>query len=157
VSGDVNLVDLVTDELASVRGELVRVDAKAGSLLGLAAAVLALLAARTTGAALPPAVAVATWAAAATFAAAVALLLLVVGPRLVRPPWTSYIGRTADDVLEQLQVRAGSGPAAWRAGRLAELAPIIASKYRRLWWAVRLLLAGLVLLGVAAVLQAVTL
>ncbi|HSV67836.1 MAG TPA: Pycsar system effector family protein [Mycobacteriales bacterium] len=161
------LADLLAEALTDVRGEPVRVDTKAGTLLSLASAALALLTALTSGAHLPTPVTVPVWAATAAFGAAVAVLLATVNPHTGPAPhpdrsgpaaaasltsWMAYAH--AADLHASLADLATAGASRWRADRLTELSRITARKFSRLRTATRLLTAGLGLLTLAAALSA---
>ncbi|MDN3356775.1 hypothetical protein [Actinomadura sp. DC4] len=125
----------LVEELAAIRGELFRVDNKSGTLLTLAGAGFALVAAEEpqrgplTGGLL----------AAGLLIAGVAMLqlLFVVRPRL-GPAWARR--------LEGDPVGAPAGLRAWRRSELAALSRIVVAKYRMLRVAASLLMCALALM-----------
>jgi hypothetical protein len=146
----------LTAELATVRDQLGRVDAKANTLLTvcgvLLAAAVSVLAGNTS---LPAAAAATGWLATALVAAAVLLLLLAVRPRL-----NGFFGfvafaeaRDGQDLLDMLR-RGGGDPLADAAGALHCLAVMLRAKYRAIRHASTLLGAGLGAAAVTAVLAA---
>ena len=142
----------VDAEVAGVRVELSRVDAKAAMLAGLAGAALAVLATALTSRALPVPAAVTGWTGVGVLAAAVVTLLLATRPRTGRNPvagWPAWALLTPGQLL-----RAAAGPD--RDARSAELLIVLsrlaAVKFTWVRWSVDLLLAAVTLTGLAGVL-----
>lgn len=133
--------------VATVQADLARSDAKASLLLALDGAALVALAslAKDVHPGVPAAVAGALGAAA--LLAATVLLLFAVRPDLGGSGWTSWRRLTA----EQLRGRLTSG---YQVDHLRFMAALAVRKFRLIRAAVDCMVAGLVLLAVAAVLLA---
>ncbi|MET8145672.1 Pycsar system effector family protein [Sphaerisporangium sp. NPDC005288] len=144
---------LLADQLAGVRAELARVDAKTGLLLSWAGGAAGLVAALAS--AEPRVARAGLWVAVTLLVGAVAVLLAATWPRLPRRGATGFlaIARYAD--TEQVMGYLGArlvDPHTAAAADLHHLARITRAKYRALQAAIVLLLAALVVL--AAVLPA---
>ncbi|RCG27188.1 hypothetical protein DQ384_26065 [Sphaerisporangium album] len=132
-------------ELAGVRAELARTDAKAGTLLGttLTLAGVAVAAAALTGRQLPLAARVVVWLCVACMIACVALLAVAIRPSLSRvgphPGWMGY----ADADPAELAARTGSDHRQDSAAELVLLSRLVRRKYRTIQHSVHLLLASL--------------
>jgi hypothetical protein len=141
---------LLADELAAVRGELVRVDAKCATLAGLSGAALAFLVTQTgTGEPLPVRVLLAGGGVAMA-CAAVLLLAGVLRPRLGSTGFLRYAGQTVTEIRYDLP-DSENGVERHQASELQVLSRIARAKNRKLQRAVDLMVAGLVLVGVALV------
>jgi hypothetical protein len=145
---------LLAEELAAVRGELVRVDAKCSTLAGLSGAALAFLVTQTgTSEPLVVRVLLAT-AGIALAAAAVLLLAGVLRPRLGTTGFLKYAGQTAPTIRRDLRLNP-QGVEEHQAHELLVLSQIARAKNVRLQRAVDLMVAGLVLVGIALVVAVV--
>lgn len=144
-------------ELATVRAELVRADAKASTLLGLAGVLLGGGLAVLTGAGLPGPAAVAAWSGAAVLLLAAVVLLA----SAVRPNLSGHFGfvrwaASAHPVDVVAELSDAAGPLVEHAGQLRWLSRALHAKYARVRHAVHLLLCGLAGAAVAAALTAWT-
>lgn len=139
----------VDGELAAVRGELVRVDAKCGVLTAIATGAAA-FAGTQLHAAVPARVVLAV--AVAVFAASVVVLLLALRPRTGRGGWCLYRSMTAPDIAA-LETESGARPLA--AADLAILSRLAGGKYRLVRVAVDLIAAGTVLMAAGMLASAV--
>jgi hypothetical protein len=131
--------DQIAEELEAVRGELLRVDNKSGTLLTLAAAGFALAA---TGGP-PPGTVAGGLLMVGLLVAGVAMLqlLLVVRPRLGMA-WSRRLERgRPDEPSARLHT--------WRRGELAALSGVLVAKYRMLRAAASLLMCSLPLMVAA--------
>lgn len=138
---------VVMAELAAVRGELTRVDAKCGTLVGLAGAGLAFTLTAVSGRA--PAVERVLLVAAAAFLAGSALVLLqALRPRFGGTGFCRWSERTPDQITQGL---ADVDPVRHHAGDLAVLSAIAIRKFTAIRRAVDLMAAGLVALAAAIV------
>lgn len=138
---------VVMAELAAVRGELTRVDAKCSTLVGLAGAGLAFTLTAASSKA-PVVERVLLVAAAVALAASALVLLRALRPRFGRHGFCRWSARTADQITQSL---AGVDPAHHHAGDLAILSAIALKKFRAIRRAVDLMAAGIVLLAAAIV------
>jgi hypothetical protein len=131
--------ELLTEELAAIRGELLRIDNKSGTLLTLAAAGFALVASGGP----ERGVVAGALLAAGLLAAGVAMLqlLFVVRPRLE----TAWSRRLAGDPSDE----AAPGLRIWQRRELTMLSRIVLAKYRALRVAASLLMCALVLMVAA--------
>lgn len=142
---------LLAGELAAIRGELARVDAKAGILLSLSSAGIAFVA--TTAPKVSGAEAVLLiGSAAALTAAALVLLLTVLRPRLGASSFNSWATRTPAQILAAADQVTEDQHAANELGFLSYL---ISRKFRQLQRGVDLLALGVVLLAVAIVISVI--
>jgi len=134
-------------ELASVRTELARVDAKTSTLLGLAGVLLGggLAALGGAGRQLPLTAAVPAWLAAVAVGAAVVLLAVAVKPNLRGSFGFVRWCRTTDaqQLLDDLADDGAGDPLAGAAGQLRWLSCALVAKYTAVRRAVTLLLVGL--------------
>ncbi|MGC9670965.1 Pycsar system effector family protein [Planosporangium sp. 12N6] len=143
-------------ELATVRTELQRVDAKSSTLLSLAGVLLggglALLAG--TGRTVPAAVAAATWIAAGLVGTAVEQLALAIRPNLGGLFGFVRWAKAADgqEILTDLTSPHRDDPLLDRAHELRWLSTALYRKYVAVRRAVTLLVAGLATAAVAAAL-----
>jgi hypothetical protein len=148
-------------ELAAVRAELARVDAKCGVLSAVATGAAAFTATQTGGHG-PLVARVILAAAGVLFAAAVAVLLATLRPRLGTAGWCRYVPLTESDIWDLDSCgHTGDYPRELRTstfGRedLAALVSITAVKFGRLRLAVDLTGAGVVLLAAGVVAGVVT-
>lgn len=143
------VVGLLEAELEAVRGELVRVDAKCGTLAGLAGVALAVLVTQA-GAAQPWPVDVLLAAAGLALTAAAGLLIRVLRPRLGRTGFCKYAATTSRDICRGLAI-ADLDSSRHHADELIVLSRIALAKYKSLRRAVDLLTAGLALACAALV------
>ncbi|GAB3053572.1 Pycsar system effector family protein [Micromonospora schwarzwaldensis] len=144
----------LTAELATVRAELVRVDAKASTLLTLAGTALTIGLAVLARADLPTPALTAGAATVAVIGVAVGLLACAVRPSL---GGSHGLVRYAVSAPGDLMTDAALPPlsmASLRAHELVWLSHTAVRKYRRVRAAVDLLLAGLVGIAVTALLTA---
>lgn len=148
---------LMAEELAAVRGELARVDAKCATLIGLAGAALAFLVTQIAGPA-PLAVRVLLGGAAVVLAVAAVVLLAVIRPRLGTVGFCRYAAMTSDEIRRMFTAGEASSTheRRFRAESLLTYSRITRRKYGRLRVAVDLLGAGVVLLGAGVVAGAIT-
>lgn len=139
---------VVAGELAAVRGELTRVDAKCATLVGLAAAGMAFT--LTSASSRAPVVerVLLVVAAGALASSALVLLLQALRPRLGGSGFCRWSAQTPVQVVEDL---ADVDPARHHAGELAVLSQIAVKKFRAVRRSVDLLAAGMVLLAAAIV------
>ena len=154
----------LSEELAAVRGELGRVDAKCATLAGLTGAAAAFTAAQAAGQG-PVAARAATVAAGLAFtASALVLLLAVLRPTLGTAGFCRWAVLSTAEIESRAARREDAeragGPSTIDAGRAARadaaellrvLSVITVTKYRRLRVAVDLAAAGVVSLAVVAV------
>jgi hypothetical protein len=156
----------LSEELAAVRGELGRVDAKCATLAGLTGAAAAFTATQAAGHA-PVAVRAAAVAAGLAFtASALVLLLAVLRPTLGSAGFCRWAALSApeiedcaekhDDAESTGGIPAVSAARADAAEVLQVLSVITVTKYRRLRVAVDLAAAGVALLAAVAVAGAIT-
>ena len=146
----------ITGELVTVRGELVRVDAKSNTLLAVCGimlgAAVTFLGAKSD---LPAAAAAVGWAAAAAVAVALVLLLLTVKPNLSGDfgfmRWAA--ASSGQDVLDAIAGDARPADADLdRADELHRLSVLLHGKYLAIRHACTLLVAGLAAGALTAVL-----
>lgn len=142
------MTSLVEGELAAVRGELARIDAKCATLTGLAGAALAFLVTQAGRGPLPVTVLLA--AAGVALMAAAVLLLRILRPRLGPVGFCQYASMTSDDVRRVLLQEAVDARRHW-AGQLIVLSRIAKTKNRRIQRAVDLLVVGLALIAAALI------
>jgi len=148
-------MDWLAGELAAVRGELARVDAKCGVLTAVATGAAAFTATQAGHG--PLAARVILAAAGVTFAAAVLVLLRVLRPRFGNAGWCRYRQVPAAH-LAGLGA-SGQAPPGQRPGNprdlmaedLVVLAGLAMGKYRRVKLAVDLTSAGVILLAAGVV------
>jgi Family of unknown function (DUF5706) len=140
-------------ELAAVRGELSRTDAKCGVLTAVTTGAAALAAAGASGH-MPVAARVVFAAATAVLAAALLVLLAALRPRLGTAGWCRYLRMPAAQLhhltshgYTDLTPSRRVYPPDLQMEDLTALAGITAGKYRLIGRAVWLLSAGLVMLG----------
>ncbi|MEV7229694.1 Pycsar system effector family protein [Polymorphospora sp. NPDC051019] len=147
----------IAASLAQTRGELARVDAKAGILLAISGTALTVGLAVVTRADLPTLAALAGWVTVAVIGAAVALLTLAVRPSLAgNHGFVYYATCEPGDVLADT-VKATDLTEGVRAAReLVWLSRAALTKFRRVQVAVDLLLSGLAGTAATAVLTAVS-
>jgi hypothetical protein len=156
-SYDDQVVARIDSAQADVADQLRRADTKAATLLPLFGGFLAGVVALTTRS-LPAVAEVFLWLAAAPMACSVLLLLSAVRPRISKrvrygfAHFASYVERPSD-LLEQFQ---NEPPAVARAVDVCHLSVIAQAKYAGVRRAVDLLYVGLLLLGVALVVTAVS-
>ncbi len=144
---------ILAGELAAVRGELARIDAKCGVLTGLAGAGLAFLL-QTSVQRLDLAVQALVVAAAACWSgAALVLLVRVLRPHLGPTGFCRWAAMTTRDVLSEVS---GTREDTYAARELVVLSQIVHRKYTALRQAVVLLAAGLVLVAAAVLTSAIT-
>jgi hypothetical protein len=147
--------DHLDAEIASVEAQLVRTDAKAALLLGLAGAAATAGPVVVAGLKLHLPAVLAAWAAVAAFATAAAALALTVRPVIGTRSQTAhgpvrFANESAEQILQELsEVRNPQ----LRARRLSDLSALVMVKYRRIRIAVDGMLCGLAL-GVLAALLA---
>ena len=136
---------ILAGELTAVRGELTRIDAKAGTLLGLASAGTAfVLAASTkTGGAEKLFL---TLAALTLAASALTILLCALRPRFGPTSFNAWEGKRPMDVLA---AAAAASEGEHLARDLAFLSGLVARKFRALRYGIDLMAAGIVLLAAA--------
>lgn len=139
---------VVAAELAAVRGELTRVDAKCATLVGLAGAGLAFTLTAVSGRAPVVERVLLVAAAAALASSALVLLLQALRPRLGGSGFCRWSAMEPGQVLQDL---ADVDPARHHAGELAVLSAIALRKFRAVRMAVDLMAAGMVLLAAAIV------
>jgi hypothetical protein len=145
---------ILAGELAAVRGELVRVDAKCSTLVALAGAALAFTLTAVSGKD-TPAVARVLLAAAAVVLAASALVLLLkaLRPRLGPTGFNRYASMDREQLMKDI----GNGPNedGYHARELLILSRIAVGKFTAIRHGVHLLAAGLVLIAAAICVQAI--
>ncbi|WP_067801365.1 Pycsar system effector family protein [Actinomadura formosensis] len=134
----------VDAELAAVRGEQARLDAKCGTLTAVVGAVMAILTSQIGRAPLPVRVVLAL-AGVALAASAVVLLAGVLRPRLGGSGFVRYAAMTSAEIGEAFDRWAPHHPI----NDLRFLSGLVLVKQRRLRWAIDLLITGLVLIGIA--------
>jgi len=143
-------------ETATVRGELLRVDAKANSLLAIAGVLLAGALAWLGSGTLPAPGAVAGWAAVTVVGAAVVLLAGAIRPNLgggfgfVRWARMTSGRQVLDDIIGE---HTPVNPIERQANDLHWLSGALLGKYRAIRRSVTLLVAGLAIGAVAAALS----
>jgi hypothetical protein len=137
---DTRRTDLLTEELAAVRGELTRVDSKASMLLALAAGGMAVVA---TADQHRLAAVLLVNGGMVSVGLALVLLLSVVRPRLGVTGFLRHAGGTIDDVRAELTTCDAD---VWRSQELACLSRIARRKYELLRSAVDLLSLALALI-----------
>ncbi|RAY16374.1 hypothetical protein DPM19_05710 [Actinomadura craniellae] len=142
-------IGLLADELAAVRGELVRIDAKCATLAGLSGAALAFLVTQTGTAEPWPVRALLAAAGIALAAAAVLLLAGVLRPRLGCTGFLRYATQSAPEIRRGLMLLNPHGVEEHQATELLVLSRIARAKNVRLRRSVDLMTAGLVLVGAA--------
>lgn len=150
-------VKMETD-LATFRAELVRVDAKAATLLTVAGVALTVGLAVLGRAGLPTAAAVTGWLAVALLGAGVVLLALTIRPNLSgNHGFMRYVAvANAAELLADVAAQQNSRtPLSDLAEQIAWTARAAHSKYRRVRHAVTLLLVGLAATAVTALLALV--
>ncbi|EQD86778.1 hypothetical protein A8924_1534 [Saccharopolyspora erythraea NRRL 2338] len=141
--------------VSQVRDELRRADTKATTLLTLVGAAFAGVVSLTRTA-LPTASEVALWAAAVPIAASVLVLLAVVFPYLDAGEPGSFLHAARSKPAELVELHSNTESSPERvAVTMVVVSQIARRKYRRIAWAVRLLVTGLVVLLVALALAAV--
>jgi Pycsar effector protein len=130
-----------------VRAELVRVDAKASTLLAVTGVALSAGLAILGRSRLPLLATISGWVATAAVAASVALLAIAIRPRLGGGSgFMHYAGATPQELLD--------ADLAVTAEQLIWMARLTRTKYRCLRWAVDLILAGLAATAATAILTA---
>lgn len=134
----------VDAELAAVRAEQARLDAKCGTLTAVVGAVMALLTSQIGRTALPVRILLAL-AGLALAASAVVLLAGVLRPRLGTTGFMRYAAMTLEEITGTFD--------RWSPHRtindLRFLSGLVLVKQRRLRLAIDLLITGLVLIGIA--------
>lgn len=149
----------LAEEITDVRGELLRVDGKASTLLALAGAALTVVLAMLGRTTLPTPAAVAGWSAALLIGAGVALLATAVRPALNGRHGFVRHGAAPDTnaILEQFTTDPADPTRTQRerAEQLRWMAMAVGRKYRRVRLAVDLLLAGVAAAALTAALMAV--
>ncbi|MCO6011734.1 DUF5706 domain-containing protein [Actinoallomurus purpureus] len=137
----------IAAELAAVRAELPRVDAKCSTLTGLAMAGLAFVATQVTHG--PSVVRALMGAAGVVLAAATLALLAVIKPRFGRTGFRLYARLSPDILREVLADQAAAVSLQER--DLITLSQIVHRKYLGLWAAVALTAVAVVLAAAAIV------
>ena len=145
----------VADATQNVRGELARVDSKAGTLLALSGTALSVVLAVLARTHLPPGAVVTGWLTAALIGAAVAVLAWAIRPNLDGDYGFVHYAQIAPAALgtefAALDDRQRTAMLIDMLGQLSRAAYV---KYRRVQVAVDLLLAGLAGVAVTAALTA---
>jgi hypothetical protein len=142
----------IATELAAVRAELPRVDAKCGTLTGFTMAGLGFLATQVTHG--PIVMRVLMGAAAVALAAATLVLLAVIKPSSGSTGFRMYARLSPDVVREVLADEAAVADLAER--DLVTLSKIVHGKYAGLWAAVALTAVAVVLAAIAIVVGVAT-
>ncbi|MEV6967596.1 Pycsar system effector family protein [Hamadaea sp. NPDC051192] len=149
---DLRTADHIGAAISDARTELGRVDAKAGTLLGIDGVLLGLvgsvLLTQLQGAA-----AVLGWLAESLYAASAAALLVAVYPRLPRLPGSLYDQSTMTPAQLAESYADADAVIAHRAGQLPGMARLALAKYRNVQQAVWLLAAGVAVLLVTLAVQ----
>jgi pycsar effector protein len=145
----------VAEATQNVRGELARVDSKAGTLLALAGTALSVVLAVLARTALPPAAAVAGWVTAGLIAAAVIVLASAIRPNLNGDHgFVHYAQITPQQLGDEFAMLDDRQRTAVLVDMLGQLSRAAYVKYRRVQVAVDLLLAGLAGIAITVTLTA---
>ncbi|MBA8825316.1 hypothetical protein FHX42_002667 [Saccharopolyspora lacisalsi] len=132
-----------------VRGELTRVDSKSSTLLALIGTGLGVVVAVATRGPLPVPARIAFGAAALPLAVSVFYLLRVVRPKIAGAAFLRYRLKTTEAIVTEFEDEARSA-AHWQAARLQNASQVVLGKFRNLRMATNWLVAGLVLVAIAA-------
>jgi len=145
---------IVTAGLATVRAELLRVDSKANTLLGIAGVLLAIAVTVMGGGKVDGLAAVAGWVTVALIGAAVFPLAAAIRPKLDSKfgfvTWARQ--KSVEQMLECVAQAAATDPIREQAAELRWLSATLVGKFRNISLAVNLMAAALTAAALAGVL-----
>jgi hypothetical protein len=144
---------VLTAGLVTVRAEMLRVDSKANTLLGIAGVLLAIAITVMGGGKVSGLAAVAGWVSVVLIGAAVLPLAAAIRPKLDRQFGFVHWARqeNAEQLLECMSRIAASDPLREQARELRWLSVALVRKFRNIRLAVNLMVVGLAVAAIAAV------